>query len=168
MRIWEDLMLSVINKSIIGILFLTTIILCSGCEYNSANSKLLPETAWGHGEDNDLPWAFESVCVREPKCGDTHFGIGEHHYEVHFTKFDSPEKAKARLMEAVKNSFQIVEQASIINDAGISVGEKFLLNGSTGNYKWFYMMTWTRGSRFAYVTAESLEAIRAYEADRNL
>ena len=165
-------MLSQITKLKIGFTARILLIVCTfiwnGCEAISTRSSFMPEAFWGTGDDRDLPRLFESVCVQDPKCGDTHFAIDGHHVNVHFTEYDSVEKARVRLEEAVKISVQIVGQASVFDDAGVQVGEKIVLKGHLDQGKLFYVLAWTRGTRFAYVTAESLDSIRVYEVDRNL
>lgn len=129
---------------------------------------LMREGFWGKGENADLPRAFESVCVEPPECGGTHFSSDRFEYHVNYTKFESDALAEAQLEKKRNGTSTIVRESMILDPSGIVVGKKMVLIGVNSDGERLFTLAWTRRARFATVTADSIDAIAAYENDRNL
>lgn len=140
-------------------------LLLAACAKPVPESGLMREEFWDKGENSDIPWAFESVCVGDPECGDGHFGAESHHFLVHYTKYESPELAEERLEREMANDRILLRQGSVADSRGNIVGRKAILKHRE---KDSFELSWTRGSRFASVKANSLEGIELYEKDRGL
>ncbi|MBX3244051.1 MAG: hypothetical protein KF685_06300 [Acidobacteria bacterium] len=124
---------------------------------------------WGNDENNDLPAAWESVCVPDPdKCGSTHFSVNDDHYFVDFQLFDTEEEAAAAFEKERRSSSDDIRNGDIQDAAGRLVGQKTIFRRQEKQETIRYALVWTRGKRLAIVTAEKLESINAYETDRGM
>ena len=129
----------------------------------------MPADFWGKGDNSDLPNAFESVCAVDPdECGDTHFGANDDLFIVSFHRFANPEAAVKALEKERKNSFEEIRAGEIKGLNGNVVGKKFILKDDNVNSDGRYKLLWVRGNRLATVTAQKIDSINAYEADRHL
>ncbi len=139
------------------------------CNNAVSNTGLMPDTFWGKGDMQDLPQMFESVCDPKPdECGDTHFGANGDHYIVYFQVFDNEQKTQAAFEGERRKSSHDVREGEIKDAYGNIVGKKFVQWEDQSDKAGRYKLIWTRGKRFALVTAEKLESINAYEIDRRL
>lgn len=134
----------------------------------------MKEEFWGKGEDSDIPWAFEIICVdangnsNANKCSSTHFDIEGEEISVNYTKFDNSEQAIEALDNQLRESEKTIRSGIIKNQNDQSIGKKMLIIRSSGNFSRDYSLLWTHNARLTQISSKSLDAIEKYEKDRNL
>jgi hypothetical protein len=173
-------------KALYIIIFLSFLLGCQTTNKNESSNTnqeyysyyredgLMREEFWGKGEENDIPYSFESVTIDkngkvDNKGGDTHFHFLDEEVGVSYYYYDNSEMALNRFQEDIHKAKKLIRKGIIINEKGEQVGEKALvLKRSTVTNSNYYSLIWTRNSRLSSVSGDSLKAIEAYENDRKL
>ncbi len=170
-------------KILILILFVLSL---SGCEnvktdesYSNSQSYYredgtLKDEFYGKGENSDIPNSFEAVEVDKNgketgKGGSTHFEFVNEEVGINFQIYESSEIALKQLNQTIEKADKVIRKSVIKNNKGEEVGQKALLIQTTETEgRRYYSLVWTRNSRLASLSGDSLKAIEAYENDRKL
>lgn len=171
------------------IIFILLVFLFFGCKSANINRSqkqnqnnysyyredgLMKEEFWGKGENSDIPNIFEAVSIDKSgkpdgKGGDTHFHFLNEEVGINYQIYDSTEIALQKLNQSIEKADKIIRRGIIKNSNGEAVGQKVLfIQKSKITKEIYYLLVWTRNSRFTTLSSSSLKTIEEYEKDREL